>query len=163
MGDKRRFDLMAKLIAEHIPTTASIVDVAGGKGYLKAALYEHGYKNVTTIDKRNKNSKGRNGYKWGYFHFESSDHYDAVVAMHPDEGTDHAILYAGRNNVPCIVCPCCVKPSAVFYRGSHKYTDWVTHLKKLGTDNGLVVEERNLRMTGKRLVLIFKPKKRSGR
>ena len=49
MGDSHRFDLFAKLISTNFPNRDKrIVDVAGGKGYLRAALFQLGYKNVWT-------------------------------------------------------------------------------------------------------------------
>lgn len=165
MGDSRRFDLFAKLIKKHIPIDYKIADVSAGKGYLQIALKEQGYKNITSFDKRNKKSRrvstGKN-YKYRYFSYNIEDKFDVVVAMHPDEGTDHAIMYGIKNRVPVIVCPCCIKPSATaaeFSRKNANQKNWLSHLKSIGERNNMTVIETVLTpMTGKRLVLIFKPK-----
>lgn len=157
MGDSRRFDLFAKLINKHIPKTAKIVDVAGGKGYLQAALRQLGYTDITSWDKRHKYAANRKGYRYGYFNWQAKEKYDAVVAMHPDEGTDHAILYAGKNRVPAIVCPCCIKPDATVFNGDHNFKTWCKHLEKLASKNGLEVIWTRLKMQGRSDVLIIRP------
>ncbi len=160
MGDRRRFDLMAELVASQFPqhVQAKVADVAGGKGYLRMALYEHGFRHVTVIDKRHRLSKGRPGQKWGYFKFDCMNRYSLVLGMHPDEATDHIIMYAARNKVPFVVCPCCVKPDAVMYNGTRTFTPWIQHLLRLAQPTH-TVEQFTLRMTGKNLVLVGRPKK----
>jgi hypothetical protein len=160
MGDSRRFDLFAKLAEKHIDKRCHVVDVACGKGYLQAAMRQLGFSHITSWDKRKRTSKNRRGYRYGYFDYRCKEQYDAVVAMHPDEGTDHAILYAGLRRVPALVCPCCVKPDAVPFWGTHKFSHWVAHLKILAEKHNLFVQEYLLRMNGKNLVLILKPNRR---
>lgn len=135
MGDCRRFDKFADLISQSIPSDLKIADVAGGQGFLRCALAERGLTNVETWDKRSKRKEGKQRY--AYFNWETAPLYDAVVAMHPDEGTDHSILYAAKYGVPAFICPCCAKGSAVTYWGRNKYHDWVKHLLKLAEDRGL--------------------------
>jgi hypothetical protein len=160
MGDERRFDLFAKLIAKHIPTSYQIADVASGKGNLQAALRQLGYKKVISWDKQRRNASPRSNYHYDYFNYNNAPRdYDAVVAMHPDEATDHAIMYAAKHKVPAIVCPCCVKPSAVVYWGDNNEHRWIAHLKQLAEKNGLEVTETMLKMSGRNRVLICKPKK----
>lgn len=131
MGDPRRFHYMADLVARAIPTDAVIADVAAGKGYLRAALYERGYRRVTSWDKVRRCATPRSGYRYGHFNYLSAPLYEAVVAMHPDGGTDHALLYALERGVPGLICPCCITPSAVAYFGVHRYDDWCAHLDRL--------------------------------
>lgn len=158
MGDSRRFDLMAKLAASHIPLTTHVVDVAAGKGYMQAALRERGFAAVTSWDKRPQQAKGRKFYRYGYFDFRSAPRdYGAVVAMHPDEGTDHAVMYAVKHRVPALICPCCVKPSAVMFNRRHTFHAWVEHLVSLAEAGHMEVQTAMLRMNGKNLVLILKP------
>lgn len=158
MGAPQRFDLMAKLAEKYLPKNIAIADVASGKGYLQSALRQLGYKNITSWDKRKRNAKNRKGFRYGYFDWcWEKERYDAVVAMHPDEGTDHAILYAVKHQIPAIICPCCVKPSASMYWGVRKYEPWIKHLISLA-DGHLEVQKNVLRMNGRNLVLIFKPK-----
>lgn len=156
MGDSRRFDLFAKLTDKHIYRETAIVDVASGKGYLQAALRQRGFSNITSWDKRKKNGKNRKGHRYGWFNWKCKEEYGAVLAMHPDEATDHAILYAGKHKVPALVCPCCVKSDAVVFWGKHTFKEWVKHLKRLADNNGLSVQEEYLPMVGKNLVLILK-------
>lgn len=148
MGDVRRFDLFAKVIAKGINKEARIADVAGGKGYLQLALKERGFRDITTWDKR---SRAKIKIRYDYFRHDIEEDYDAVVALHPDEGTDHAILYAKKRGIPAIICPCCVKPSAVPYWGSRNYSQWLDHLVKL---NPNVIFDK-LKMNGRNDVLIY--------
>ena len=157
MGDSRRFDLFAKLTERHVRKDAHIVDVASGKGYLQAALRRLGYTHVTSWDKRKKNGSNRRGYRYGYFDYRTKECYDAVLAMHPDEATDHAILYAAKHHVPALICPCCIKPSAQPYWGQHTYGAWVEYLAQTATQANLNVQETKLKMNGRSIVLILKP------
>ena len=161
MGDPRRFDKMATLIESEFgfDHTVNIADVAGGKGYMRMALLEKGFTRITTIDKRRENAKGRPGRLYGHFNYETSPpNYNLVIGMHPDEGTDHIICYAGKYKIPFVVCPCCIKPSATVYRGQHKFSLWVDHLLELAHNNDYIVEEHKLKMQGRNLVLIGRPK-----
>ena len=160
MGDSKRFDLFGKLISKQLDPAMSIVDVAGGKGYLQASLRQLGYSKIETWDKRLATARKvhRNGYRFGYFDFKTAPKYDAVVAMHPDEGTDHCILYAGLHRVPAIICPCCIKPSAVQFWDNRNYTKWLKHLMTLAENQNLNVEQFKLPMNGKNDVLVLRPK-----
>ncbi len=160
MGDNRRFDLCGKLIEKHIPKDYKIADIASGNGQLQARLWQAGYKNITSWDKRHRNGKNRKGYRYGYFSWQEKERYDAVIGMHPDETTDHIIKYAVKNKVLAILCPCCIKPSAELFWEAYKSWLWIGHLKRIAWDGGLEVIETILRMNGKSLVLICKPKRR---
>lgn len=158
MGDRRRFDLFGGLVARNLRPEMSIADVAAGKGALRANLYQRGFWNVTSWDKRKRRARGKAGYRYGYFDHRSAPAYDAVVAMHPDGGTDEAIVYAGERRVPAIVCPCCVVPSAATYWGSHgSYEQWMRHLISLAERHRLDVAETVLPMMGRNRVLILRP------
>lgn len=160
MGDSRRFHLFAKLVEKHLDKELNIVDVASGKGHLQAALRELGFKNIVSWDKRKKNaSNRRGGYRYGYFDYRCSEDYDAVVALHPDEGTDHAILYCGLHQIPGIICPCCIKPHAVQFFGRYDFSGWSDHLKRLAGKHNLSVQETVLPMNGRNFVMILKPGK----
>lgn len=154
MGDARRFDLFAGLIESQFDNRdIRIADVAGGKGYLRAALYGRGYRNVTTWDKRNSNAKGRPGTRWGHFLQDTPDKYDLALGMHPDAATDHIIKYAAKNSIPFIICPCCIMPSAVFYWGEQSFGAWHEHLVKLAKSEGFLVSETKLKMIGRNIVI----------
>lgn len=157
MGDTRRFRLMADLVTRNVKERDLwVADVAGGKGYLQAELRRRGFREVVSFDKRKKMKRGRKGYRNEWFTYDTERGFGLVVAMHPDEGTDHAILYAARYHVPCIVCPCCVKPHGAPYKGKKDFDPWVRHLKELAHSHGLSVAEAQLPMRGRNLVLICK-------
>lgn len=159
MGDSRRFDLFARVVARNVGTSARVADVAGGKGHLQAALRQLGFSDVTSWDRRPRYAGNRRGYRYGYFDHSTAPEYDAVVAMHPDEGTDHALLYAAERRVPAVICPCCVRPSAAAYAGPGKYHAWVAHLVRLAERGGLAVTATTLPMSGRNDVLILKPRR----
>lgn len=162
MGDARRFDLMAKLVDAEFPqyTENPVADVAGGKGYLQASLRQRGWERITTIDRRHRLAKGRPGQKYGLFTYNTVEKYSLVLGMHPDEATDHIILYAAKNFVPFVVCPCCVKPDAKVYSRNNNLgmnESWLNHLKTLALPTHTIKEVRLL-MDGKNLVLIGRVK-----
>lgn len=155
MGDRTRFSKFAALIRQHLPLEASIADVAGGKGTLQMALRQLGYRDVTSWDKRHRYARRRSIYRFGWFSWNEKTPYDAVVALHPDEGTDHALLYAARNGVPALICPCCILPSGESYWGPYKYPAWLTHLEQLALRHGASVERLKLPMSGRNDVLLI--------
>lgn len=159
MGDSRRFHEFSRIIRRHIPLTASIADVAGGKGYLQKSLRELGFKEVTTWDKRSRyaDSRVKHSYRYQWFSRDVKECYGAVVAMHPDEGTDHALLYALDHHIPAVICPCCVKPSATLYWGKHSFGNWKKHLTRLAEDRGVEPIWTAMPITGRNEVLIIKP------
>lgn len=161
VGDPRRFDLFARMIQTNFPQYKEfpIADVAGGKGYLRGALLGQGFSNITTIDKRHRLAKGRPGTKWGHFTIDTEEHYSLVAAMHPDEATDHAILYAAKHFVPFIICPCCIRPSARTFWENYAEAGWHKHLINLAQKTHEIVLAQ-LKMTGKNKVLIGIPKGR---
>ncbi len=155
MGDSRRFHLFAQVAKRNLKTSLKIVDVAGGQGHLRLALKEMGFNNVETWDKRHNKIPGKQRYQ--YFTHNVKENYEAVVAMHPDEATDHAIIYAGKHKIPAIVCPCCVKPDAEPFWDNHNSANWMKHLISLAHKYGLKVQQTFLPMRGKNEVLILKP------
>jgi hypothetical protein len=159
MGDPARFRLFADVIEREFPDrSAPIADVAGGKGGLKAELYQRGYRCVTCWDVRRRLAKGRPGQRYQRFEVASAPRgYKLVAAMHPDEATDHAILYAAKHRVPCVVCPCCLKPSAVPYNGRQTPDAWNTHLAQLAIARRMRVTMEVLPMAGQNVVLISRP------
>ena len=157
MGDPRRFDAFAKLIERHVHVSASVADVAGGKGYLQSAMRQRGYRSIVSWDKRKRCATGRAGYRYGWFDHRTAPAYDAVVAMHPDEGTDHAILYAIEHGVTALVCPCCIKPHATTYWGDGNYRDWCRHLSGLAARGKRRPVWTTLPIVGRSDVLIVNP------
>jgi hypothetical protein len=161
VGDPRRFSLLADLIQERFPDTRlPIADVAAGKGHLKAALYLRGYRKVTAWDRRRKLAKARPGQKFQLFDYRNAPRdYRLVLGMHPDEATDQIILYAAKHRVPFVVCPCCTKPSAVPYEGPTSFSAWANHLRALARGGRMVLEEVELPMGGRNLVLVGRPQR----
>lgn len=154
MGDSRRFDLFAKFIRDNFPNCKNIADVAGGQGYLQIALRNYGY-NVITFDKRKgkRSITGKFEYQYRYFDSSVKGNFDLIVGMHPDEATDVIIVEAAKRNIPFAIVPCCIKPSAVVYRGQYKYDEWVKHLKNVAQKLGYDVYEKQLKMSGRNLVI----------
>lgn len=158
MGDPKRFDKFSDIIIGEFNPSANIADVAGGKGYLRLSLAEKGYKNVETFDKRTYHIR-QGKQRFQYFDYKSApNNYDGIVGMHPDEGTDHIILYCGKHRVKGIICPCCIKPSAVAYWNDYNYHEWKRHLEKLADDNGLVYNWKTIGISGRNDILIINPK-----
>lgn len=158
MGSRSRFRLFASLIASKVGPQSVIADVAGGKGGLRGALHLIGYRNVITIDKRRCQARGRGEYRLFDYRTEP-DKYDLIVGMHPDQATDHIIMFAGEKRRPAMVCPCCITPSAAPYGGGcWSYFGWLQHLKGLAKSMELKVEHIRLPMEGRSDVLILTPR-----
>jgi hypothetical protein len=160
MGDPARFRAMADLVEAEFPDRAArIADVAAGEGQLRAELHRRGYRHVTSWDRRRgRQAKGRPGYRHQLFTFEQADrNYDLVVALHPDQATDHAICYAAMRRVPCVVCPCCVTPSAVPYDGRRTHEAWNAHLITLALARRMRVLTLALPIRGRAFVIVARP------
>lgn len=159
MGDSHRFSKFVDLIAYQFPNRdIRIADVASGNGGLQQELRQRKYTNIISWDKRKRNAKNRGIYKYGYFTKDCKEKYDLVIGMHPDEATDHIIMFCVKNKVPFVICPCCVKPSAIQYNGSSDFDSWVKHLEHLASD--FSISHHYLKITGKNLVLIGRPKEK---
>lgn len=157
MGDRRRFEAFADLIARNLAPGMPIADVAGGSGALRASLFQRGFKTIDSWDKRHRNARGRKGYIFGLFDWRNAPRgYEAVVAMHPDGGTDHTIMYAIKHRVPFIICPCCVLPSAAQFHGN-QFGPWVNHLTSIAIHGRMRVQQAMLPIRGRNLVLIGRP------
>lgn len=157
MGDVRRFDLFGELISSHFERDCIVADVAGGKGMLQAKLRQCGFKNVVTFDKR----KGRKDrptmrYEYRWFDHRVKGRFDLLVGMHCDEATDVIITEAASRKADFVICPCCVKPSAVPFYAQHNFTNWMLHLIELSENLGFKVTTDKLKMIGKNSVIIGK-------
>lgn len=154
MGDKRRFDKFAEYIANCFPKTTRVADVAGGEGYLQQALRECGFEYVMTFDKRKgRRDRPRMRYQYRFFSSDVNEDFDLLVGMHPDEATDLIIVEAARRDIPFVIVPCCIRPSATVYWGRYAYWDWMTYLKQLAVNKGFILTEFMLRIGGKNLGL----------
>ena len=161
MGDKRRFDLFAALVARNFNPShyATVADIASGKGKLQYALRGRGYHRVVSFDKRKKHNIRPSGYNFQHRYFSESvkENFSLLVGMHPDEATDVIIVEAAKRGVPFVVCPCCVKPSALPFWGPHKYNAWMKHLRLLADGLNFMTAEAQLKMSGRNVCLIGRP------
>src|SRR5262245_4178393 len=106
MGDPARFRLFAAEAAKLVSPDARIADVAGGKGKLRGSLHQIGYRNVLTVDKRPYLARGRRGEAYRLLDWETEkERFDLILGMHPDQATDHIILFAAKTKTPAIICP----------------------------------------------------------
>lgn len=151
MGDKRRFQVTVDLFSSIFKNkNLKIADIAGGKGYLRLALLEKGYKHVTTFDPLIRKERVKKGiYIPRKFNYKlHSKDFDLIIALHPDEATDHAVF----THLPGLIVPCCIKPSVVSFNKKYTFKNWLDHLssliirnyevKKLGFDGrntGLII------------------------
>ena len=150
MGDSLRFEAFADFISKRLDRGLLIADVASGKGLLRESLRRRGYKAVESWDKRN----GKNGL----FHWNNAPaKYSAIVALHADECTDHAILYSVKNRVPFLVVPCCIKPSATTYKPK-SYHKWIEYLTAIGESGNMRVAQSYLSIKGCNIVLSGMPR-----
>ena len=161
MGDPRRFDLFSDFVAKKFCCDVPVVEVASGNGKLHGALRRRGFSDLVGFDKRHRNAGPRRIFRYGHFNCHNAERgYGLVVGMHPDQGTDHIIGYAGKHRVPFAVCPCCVLPSAFPYQG-YRYEHWIDHLVKLAEGFKMRVEVSNLPMTGRNIVIAGWPERSS--
>ncbi len=159
MGDPKRFIYFADLIARNSSGREQrIVDIAGGYGSLRAALRRYGFKEITTFDPRDKVRRcdpGQHHYK-RLFDYRKERGYNMVVAMHPDGGTDQAVMYAKERQCPAFICPCCIVPTAAPYSQGRSKALWKKHLQQLA--GNMIAEWVQLPISGESDVLILRPR-----
>jgi hypothetical protein len=154
MGDKHRFEVFAKFVANILPKNYRIADIASGGGCLQYELRKLGFLMVTSWDNRHiKNRLPNQTYVRKYFDYTrvSPKHYDAIIGLHPDGATDHIVLWAATYGKKAIVVPCCAIPSASNFNGG----EWISHLKQLVKNKQRKVIEQTLKIKGKNTVLII--------
>lgn len=160
MGDSRRFDLFGEFLSKHFPHDVNIADVAGGKGYLRLAMREHGFVDgrIDTYDPmRRKNMvilKKNERHIQDLFDLNKSNNYQLVVGMHPDEASD--VIVQSKSEYFAIV-PCCIRPGIEAYFDKHKTENWLNHLERLANKSGFrKVERAYLKFHGMNTVLFGK-------
>jgi len=154
MGDENRGVLFAQFVHRHFPFAKTVLDVAGGKGNVARKLANKGH-TVIVVDAKPRfegNIHKRITYKKGWF----TDAYnrldvDVVVGMHPDEATGEIIRYAVKYRLPFAVVPCCIKGRDA--SGVGDYHGWLNKLKSIAVRGGHRVNEYNLHMRGKNVVI----------
>jgi hypothetical protein len=163
MGDRRRFDLFARLIATRIADrSARIADVAAGKGYLTFALREQGFRNVVPFEMHHRRKTGgkvrRIGLRIEEWRTDYAADFDAVVGMHPDQATDRIPAGCARHGRRGIVVPCCIRPSEwTYWGGQNDHRAWEDHLARESARRGLAVERSLLPMVGANRVIEVEP------
>jgi len=121
--------IFAQFIVEHYPTLRTVMDVAGGKGYLSKALSTmYDIQSIVVdpmIRKQNKKNKKKYTFLSTYFNrttflqqYEELiiKEVDCFVALHPDEATEDVLDVALRYNKSVAIVPCCVFPSLFPHR-----------------------------------------------
>ena len=161
MGDNRRFDLFAKVVAKNFPpkNVSAVADIAGGKGQLQIFLRRLGYHQVVTFDNRKKEHRLKGVmFQRQFFGQQVNSQFDLLLGLHPDEATDVIIVEAARRRVPFVVCPCCVLPTASRFDRQPLYRFWLEHLVSLAQRHSFNVLQTALPMAGKSNVIIGRPR-----
>lgn len=155
MGDPRRFNVMADAITQRWPDRGvRFADVAAGKGYLYAAMYQRGYRNGVCFDKRARKAR-RPYYEHRWFDRHVRDSFDLLLGMHPDEATDLIISEAARRRVPFAIVPCCARPTATTFDGTDRdYDAWVAHLVGHAEGLGFTLAYETLNISGRSLMIV---------
>ena len=147
VNDRRRFRAFANFIHKTYPNARKIADVAGGHGNLSYYLCELGY-DATIIDSRDAHLRRwihrilrKRSIKQGTLvkiprvisKVQDVDlrPFDLIVALHPDEATEHAVYAAIKHDKDFAIVPCCVFPIDGIKRSER---DWCEHLASLSTD-----------------------------
>ena len=164
-SERRRFHVFAQFIHETFPEAKSIADVAGGVGILSYYLHKLGH-NPTIIDSRltrltnyyrrrlRKQSlkEGRDiQIKRLVKRVEEIDlsAFDLIVALHPDQATEHAVRAAIKHSKSFAIVPCCVLAIDGISRSQE---GWTEYLSSLAPD----VARATLPMDGANVVLYRK-------
>lgn len=155
MGDKRRFELFADLIVAQIPAGARIADVAAGQGQLTFALRRRGFSRIVPFEPepRRGGQVVRTGMLVRRFTPADAAGFDVLLGMHPDGATEALILGAAAHGATVFVVPCCTINATTVRGGTLDYEGWVRHLRLLGEHRGLELQETDLPMSGRKLVL----------
>lgn len=160
MGDKRRFDLFAKFVANQVPpgrrAGVRVADVAAGKGYLSWALREQGFRHIVPFEPRPRRGGQvrRLNMRVQEFAPAMARDFDVIVGMHPDAATDCILSGAAISGALAVVCPCCVRPNAWSYWGNKaSRSAWVRHLVDRSRASGLNLAQTSLPMVGSNVVL----------
>jgi hypothetical protein len=132
MSDSRRFNVVGRFFARQFPDRSlRIGDVAGGAaGFMRQVLNGLGYMGVITIDPAGLLYSGnRAQVQRCCFDAEIARKLklDAIVALHPDAATDHAVMCG----LPGVILPCCVLPNLVPVKRRLDEQAWLRHLQRL--------------------------------
>ncbi len=159
-NDKRRFRAFADFIHRTFPEVETIADVAGGRGVLSYYLHELGY-DATIVDGRDaelpryiRRTLRKRSVKQGRLieipravgtlpGMDLSP-FDLVVALHPDEATEHAVRAALALGKDFAVVPCCVFPIDGVKRSQESWREYLTELSHDIVTARLPIDGENL-------------------
>ena len=144
VNDRRRFQAFADFIHQTYPHVHKIADVAGGRGGVSFHLYQLGYA-ATIIDKRDAHLPGQMQRKLRKQSVEQGRlveiprvvervqqvdlrSFDLIVALHPDEATEHVIRAAIEHGKDFAVVPCCVFPMDGVKRNKEEWKEYLISL-----------------------------------
>eukprot|EP01064_Diplonema_japonicum_P003236 TRINITY_DN12111_c0_g1_i1.p1 TRINITY_DN12111_c0_g1~~TRINITY_DN12111_c0_g1_i1.p1 ORF type:complete len:334 (+),score=66.75 TRINITY_DN12111_c0_g1_i1:407-1408(+) len=132
VSKKTRFDAVCSFILKKLPVTdlekGSVLDIAGGKGYLSLCLASAAPSLECIIVDPANNARGAahrsKVREAGVSRMAASGALpedllascSCLVGIHPDEATDDVVLYALRHKKPFFVVPCCVFPTKFTHR-----------------------------------------------
>jgi hypothetical protein len=142
--DGRRFRVFAEFIHKTYPQVHRVADVAGGHGGVSFHLYRFGYA-ATIIDERDVHLPGRlkrvlrkESVKQGRIveiprlvkRVQDVDlgSYDLIVALHPDEATEHVVRAGIEHGKDFAVVPCCVFPLDGVRRSREEWREYLISL-----------------------------------
>lgn len=160
MGDERRHSEFAKVVIKQFPKAKNIINVADGKGILSRKLANKGF-TVLAVEKKPRfigKNHNRIDYKKMLFSEQSNlPEADAIIGMHPDEATGEIIGYAINNKIPFAVVPCCLLGK--FSENVEDYKSWLNKLERTANIHGFTTNRIQLKISGKNIAIIGKPKK----
>lgn len=142
--DGRRGRVFAEFIHKTYPHVHRIADVAGGRGSVSFHLYQLGYA-ATIIDERDAQLPGRlqrvlrkQSVEQGRIveiprvvkKVQDVDlrSYDLIVALHPDEATEHVVRAGIEHGKDFAVVPCCVFPMDGVKRSREAWREYLISL-----------------------------------
>jgi hypothetical protein len=168
MGDSKRAPIFTAWLVKRFPPGRfpMVADLAGGKGGLSYELAAEGYR-PTVFDTRRRASARKYPpflrRDVDFLHFAPKE-FDLVVGMHPDEATWHVIRLAHETRSPFAVVPCCVMlPEEKRGKIIMSFDQWLNWLRQQAINLGFVVEQGQLKMSGKNDILWgIKPTQKQG-
>lgn len=148
--------MLADFVAEHVPRSARIADVAAGKGHLSLALRERGFTKIVAFEPKPRGALSAVAglpLRAQPFLMDHAKGFDVLVGCHPDEATEEIICGAGRHGVRMFLLPCCIKPTRSVMWTKHNQKGWIEHLLKLAHMHGLRPERKALPIVGRNILL----------
>ena len=144
--DNRRFQAFADFIHKTYSHARKVADIGGGHGHLSYHLRDLGY-DATIIDRRDMHlpRKLRRALRKLSVKQErlveiprmvcdvqdaDLQAFDVLVALHPDEATEHTIRAAIDLDKELAIVPCCVFPMDGVKRSEENWREYLTSLSE---------------------------------